>query len=117
MKLKLADYKLNNEIENKFDCFKTVYSKDIDEHFIKNYNFEYIENEWGFEYALEKPFKIDEYYYLWVILSKNEIFFYKEYECGGKVWDFKKKLNDMPITIDNLEYIIENINISNDFNF
>lgn len=93
------------------EYIRRVHSKSIDEYFIDNYDFYYDENSFGFGYSLEKSFKLDDLYYIWVVISKHHIYFYQEYECGGKVRDFtinlEEKFDNKDITAEKLEELIE----------
>lgn len=83
-----------------------VYSKEIDDYFIDNYEFEYNTNGFGYGFSLEGSFKLDNSNYLWVVMSDYIIYFYEEYDCGGEIWSKEVELDDICISIEKLEEII-----------
>jgi len=85
---------------------RCVFTKEIDEYFIDNYNFEYENNAFGYGLGLERSFRLDNTNYLWVVMTNDFIYFYEEWECGGMLWEKDIELKDICISIDKLEEII-----------
>lgn len=82
---------------------KHVYMYDIDEVFVNKYGFEYSYED---EYVLERVFRLDNGDYLRVSMYKDRIYFYEEYNCGGKIWDKTVELERDKIYVGYLEDII-----------
>lgn len=74
-----------------------VYSGEVDAYFKKNYGFIFDDECFGYGFGLERLFRLNNGDYLRVNLTKDYIYLYQEYDCGGKIWDLEVDLRDSDV--------------------